>query len=57
MVERVANRIVRGGGSEEVGGNELGSLVQKLVERVLTVGASGSPDDRLENNVLVRKHI
>lgn len=48
VVERVANRIVGGGRSEEVGGNELGSLVEKLVERVLTVGSSGSPDNRLE---------
>jgi len=36
------------GGGEKVGGDELRSLVDELVEGVLAVGACCSPDDRLK---------
>lgn len=41
MVDR--ERVEGVGGCEEVGGDELGSLVQELVEGVLTVRARCSP--------------
>ena len=48
MVEGVTDRVERACGGDEVGGDQLGSLVNELVERVLTVGSSGTPDDRLQ---------
>ena len=47
VVERVANGVVRGRGRKEIARNELCTLVNKLVERVLTVGTSGTPDNGL----------
>ena len=42
-----AERVVRVGRREEVGRDELGALVQELVEGVLAVGACSTPDDGL----------
>ena len=47
MVQRVADRVMRRRGGKEVGGDDLRALVDKLVERVLAVGSSGTPDDGL----------
>ena len=47
VVLRVGDGVVRGCGGDEIGRNQLGSLVDELVERVLTVGTSRTPDDRL----------
>ena len=55
VVEGVTDRVQGGGRGDEIGGNELGSLVHKLVERVLTVGSCGTPDDRLEYSVYQQK--
>jgi len=41
----VGNGVVCGGRRQEVGGDELGSLVQELIEGVLAVGAGCAPDD------------
>lgn len=48
MVEGVTDRVEGGGRGDEVCGDQLGSLVNELIERVLAVGSSGTPDDRLE---------
>ena len=47
MVLRLLDGIVCRRWSDEVGGNELGTLVDELVERVLAICAGGTPDDRL----------
>ena len=52
MVLRVGDRAVGSSQGEEVGGDEFCALVHELVERVLTVRASGSPDDGLLNVAL-----
>ena len=52
MVLRVGDRVMGGSRGEEVGRDELRALVHELVERVLTVRASGSPDDGLLNVAL-----
>lgn len=39
--------VERGGWCEEIGGNELGALMQKLVEGMLAVRACCTPDDGL----------
>ena len=52
VVLRVGDRVVGGGRGDEVGRDQLRSLVHELVERVLTVRASGSPDDGLLNVAL-----
>jgi hypothetical protein len=48
VVKRVTDRIKGSGGGDEIGGDQLGPLVNELVERVLTVGSSSTPDDRLK---------
>lgn len=48
VVLRVGDRVVSGGGCEEVGWDELRALVYELVERVLAVRARCSPDNRLD---------
>ena len=48
MVEGVTDRVEGGSGSNEISRDQLGSLVNELVERVLTIGSSSTPDDRLE---------
>jgi hypothetical protein len=50
VVEGVTDRVEGGGRGDEIGGDQLGSLVNELVERVLTVGSSGTPDDRLKHH-------
>ena len=47
-MEGVTDRVEGGGGSDEISGDQLSSLVNELVERVLAVGSSSAPDDRLE---------
>ena len=47
MMFRIMNRIVGGGGSDEVGRDQFGALVNKLIERMLAVRTGRSPDDRL----------
>ena len=47
VVERVADRVVRRRGRDEVGRDELRALMHELVERVLPVRARRAPDDRL----------
>ena len=47
MVLRVCDGIVRSGGREKVGRDHFGALVQKLIERVLTIGSRGTPDNGL----------
>jgi hypothetical protein len=47
MVLGVFDGIVGGSGGDEVSRDDLGALVNKLVERVLTVGTRSTPDDRL----------
>ena len=51
-MQRVADGVVCCRGGDEVGRDELRALVHELVERVLTVRASGSPDDGLLNVAL-----
>ena len=48
MVEGVADRVESSGGGDEISRDQLGSLVNELVERVLTIGSSSTPDDRLK---------
>ena len=48
MVFGVFDGVEGCGGGEKVGGDELRSLVDELVEGVLAVGACCSPDDRLK---------
>ena len=48
VVEGVTDRVEGGGGSDEIGRDQLGSLVNKLIERVLTIGSGSTPDDGLE---------
>jgi hypothetical protein len=43
-----ADGIVCGGGSDEVGRDEFGALMDKLVEGVLAVCTGRSPYDRLQ---------
>jgi len=43
----VLNSIVSAGGSNKVGRDEFGALVNELVKGVLAVRAGCSPDDRL----------
>jgi hypothetical protein len=47
VVERVAERVVRRCWGDEISGDELRALVNKLIERVLAIGACSAPDDRL----------
>ncbi len=54
MVLRVVDRVVRRRGRDKVGGDELRALVHELVERVLSVCAGGSPNDRLSTTLGVR---
>ena len=44
---RIIDGIVCGGGSNKVGRDKFGALVNKLVERMLAVRTSRSPDYRL----------
>ena len=48
MVEGVTDRVEGGGRGNKIRGYQLGSLVNELIERVLAVGSSGTPDDGLE---------
>ena len=48
MVEGVTDRVEGSGRGDKIGRDQLGSLVNELVERVLTVGSSSTPDDRLK---------
>jgi hypothetical protein len=45
LVEVVADGVVRLGSEDEVGGDQLGALVDKLEEGVLSVGARLSEKD------------
>jgi hypothetical protein len=45
LVEIVADRVVRLGGEDEVGGDQLGALVDELEEGVLSVGARLAEED------------
>jgi len=47
MVKGITDRIKGGGRGDEICGDQLGSLVNELVEGVLAVGSSGTPDNRL----------
>jgi len=67
VVEGVTDRIKGGSRSNEISRDQLGSLVNELVERVLTIGSSSTPDDRaslvintlttLCNELAVRLHV
>lgn len=48
MVEGVTDRVEGGSRSNEISRDQLGSLVNELVERVLTIGSGSTPDDRLK---------
>lgn len=48
VVEGVTDRVEGSRRSDEISWDQLGALVNELVERVLTVGSSSTPDDRLE---------
>ena len=48
-MEGVTDRVEGGSRGNEIGRDQLGSLVNELVERVLAVGSSGTPDDRLKH--------
>ena len=48
VVLRTIDGVVRSGWGQEVRRDELSTLVNQLVERVLAVGSSSSPDDRLQ---------
>ena len=50
MVQRVADGVVCCRGGDEVGRDELRALVHELVERVLAIGTSSTPDDRLSTH-------
>lgn len=47
MVLGIANGVVRVGGSKEISRDQLCSLVDQLVEGMLTIGPSSTPDNRL----------
>ena len=47
MMFGIVDGIVCSGGSNKVGRDEFGALVNKLVERMLAVRTGRSPDDRL----------
>ena len=47
MMLRVIDRVVRGGWGDEVGGDDLGTLVYELVERMLAVCTRCAPDNWL----------
>lgn len=52
MVLRVMDGIVGRGRGDEVSRNDLGSLMKELIERVLSVRARCTPNDRLEKERL-----
>ena len=56
VVLGVRNRVMRRCGREEVGRDEFCALVNKLVERVLSVGTRSAPDDRLSKQGLFVRH-
>ena len=47
MVKGVADRVKGSGRGDEIGGDQLGPLVNELVEGVLAISSSSTPDDRL----------
>ena len=47
-MEGVADRVKGSGRGDEVGRDQLGPLVNELVERVLSVGSGSTPNDRLK---------
>lgn len=47
MMFRMIDGILCGGGSNKVGRDEFGALMNKLVKRMLAVRTGRSPDDRL----------
>lgn len=47
MMFGMFNRIMGTGGSDKVGRDEFGTLMNELVKGVLAVGTGCSPDDRL----------
>ena len=55
MVLRLLDRVVCRRWRDEVGGNELGTLVDELVERVLSIRAGGTPDNRLSIMLVIEK--
>lgn len=57
MVEGVADRVESSGRGDEICGYDLGSLVNELVERVLSVGSSSAPDNRLKTQRSVTARI
>ena len=48
VVEGVTDRVEGGSRSNEISRDQLGPLVNELVERVLTIGSGSTPDDRLK---------
>ena len=48
MMEGVTDRVKSGGGGDKIRGDQLGSLVNELIERMLAVSSSSTPDDGLE---------
>ena len=50
VVEGVADRVESSSRGNKICGNKLRSLVNELVERVLSVGSSSAPDDRLKHH-------
>jgi len=48
VVEGVTDRVEGGSRSNKISRDQLGSLVNELVERVLTIGSGSTPDDRLK---------
>lgn len=48
VMEGVADRVKGSGRGDEVGRDQLGPLVNELVERVLSVGSGSTPNDRLK---------
>ena len=49
------NGVVRDGRGNEVSRNELCALMYELIERMLTVGSSSTPDDRLSADQKILK--
>ena len=55
MVLGFGDRVVGGRRCDEIGRDEFGALVYELVERVLTVGTSCTPDDGLKRYKILVK--
>ena len=57
MVLGILDRVVRCGGCDKVGGDDLSTLVDELVEGMLAIRARSAPDDGLWKKTFSTKHL